>query len=86
MKIDDIFPKGQFLIKGFHLPFRFDHNRSGGGVMLYVREDILAKLLSHSFPLAESFFVEINLYKKKWLVNCSYNPYKSNIGNNLYHQ
>ena len=70
-KLDDNFPEGQFLIKGFHSPFRFDRNRNGGGIMLYVREDIPANLLSHDFPSAESFFIEINLYKKKWLVNCS---------------
>ena len=51
--------------------------------MLYVREDIPAKLLSRDFPCAESFFVEINLYKKKWLINCSYNPRKNNIENHL---
>ena len=51
--------------------------------MLYVREDIPAKLLSHDFPCAESFFVEINLCKKKWLINCSYNPHKNNIENHL---
>ena len=69
-KLDDSFPKGQFLIEGFHSPFRFDSNRNGGGIMLYVREDISAKLLSHDFPC-----VEINLCKK-WLINCSYNPHK----------
>ena len=82
-KLDDRFPEGQFLIKGFHSPFRFDRNRNGGGIMLYEREDIPANLLSHDFPSAESFFIEINLYKKKWLVNCSYNPQKSNIGKHL---
>ena len=29
----------------------------------------------------ESFFVEISFHKKKWLINCSYNPHKSNIIN-----
>ena len=48
--------------------------------MHYVREDILLVLLSHDFSSTESFFGEINLYKKKWLINCSYNPHKSNIG------
>ena len=47
--------------------------------MLYVRGDIPAKLLSHDFPSMGSFFIEINLHKKKWLVNCSYNFHKSNI-------
>ena len=51
--------------------------------MLYVREDIPAKVLSHDFPTAESFFVEIILHKKKWLINCSYNPHKNSIKNHL---
>ena len=70
-KLEDSFPKAQFLIRGFHSPFRFDRNINGGGIMLYVREDIPTKLLSHIFPGVESFFVEINLHKKKWLINCS---------------
>ena len=82
-KLDDSFPEGQFLIKGFHLSFTFDRNRNVGGIVLYVREDILAKFLSHNFPSAESFFIDINLHKKKWLINCSYNPHKSNIGKHL---
>ena len=78
-KLDDSFREGQFLIKGFPSLFRFDRNRNGAGIMIYVREDIPAKLLSHDFPSAESFFIEINLYEKKWLINCSYNPQESNI-------
>ena len=81
--MDNSFPEAQFLIEGFHSPFRFDRNINGGGIMLYVREDIPTKLLSHIFPGVESFFVEINLHKKKWLINCSYNPHKSNIINHL---
>ena len=82
-KFDDSFPKGQFLIDGFHSPFRFDRNKNGGGIMLYVREDIPAKLLSHDFPFAESFFVQINLYKKKWLINCSYYSHKNDLRKHL---
>ena len=82
-KLDDSFPEAQFLIEGFYSSFRFDRNINGGGIILCVREDIPTKLLSHDFPCVESFFVEINLHKKKWLVNCSYNPHKSNIINHL---
>ena len=56
-KLDDSFPGSQFLIDGFHSPFRFDRNKNGERIMLYVREDIPAKLLSHDFPFAESFFL-----------------------------
>ena len=45
-KLDDSFPKGQFLIKGFTEPYRLDRNSQGGGIMLFIREDIPSKLLS----------------------------------------
>ena len=51
--------------------------------MLYVWEDIPAKLLSHAFPSPKNFFVEINPNKKKWLINCSYNLHKNNIESHL---
>ena len=38
-KLADSFSEGQFLIEGFHSPFRFRHNKNGGGIMLYVWED-----------------------------------------------
>ena len=63
-KIHDSFPKGQFLIQGFGDSFRIDRGVNGGGILFYVREDILAKLLSVETLPTESFFVEINLLKK----------------------
>ena len=39
-KIDFDFSSSQFMIEGFSLPFRFDRNRSGGGVIVYVWDDI----------------------------------------------
>ena len=82
-KLDDSFLQKQFLILGFHSPFRFDRNKPGGGILLYVREDIPAKVLSHEFPTAESFFVEIIFQKKRWLINCLYNLHKISIKNHL---
>ena len=46
--------------------------------MLYVAQDISARVFSLNFPSAEGFFVEIKLHKKKWLINCSYNPNMKN--------
>ena len=39
-KLDSSFPTNQFIIPGFSQPFRLDRNKNGGGVMIYVREDI----------------------------------------------
>ena len=82
-KIDDSFPKGQFLIDGFSAPYRLDRNCQGGGLMLFVREDITSNLLTSEEKPIESFYVELNLRNSKWLVNCSYNPHRNNINAHL---
>ena len=82
-KIDDSFPKGQFLIQGFSAPYRLDRNCQGGGLMLFVREDIPSNLLTIEDKPIESFYVELNLRNSKWLTNCSYNSHKNNIGTHL---
>ena len=40
-KKDTSFTVGQFLLNGYSTPFRLDRNADGGGILLYVREDIL---------------------------------------------
>ena len=83
-KIDASFPIGQFLSNGYSTPFRLDRNVHGGGILLYVREDIPSKLLIVKENLIEGFFVEINLRnKKKWLLSCSYNPKKPSLSNHI---
>ena len=82
-KLDETFPKAQFHIEGFALPYRMDRSKHGGGVIIYVRDDIPAKeLVEHKLPgnLEGSFF-EINLKNRKWLVFGGYNHDKHNINN-----
>ena len=61
---------------GFSLPYRLDRNCNGGGVMIFVREDIPSKLLTkHNFPSdVEGLFVELNFRKSKWLLCGTYHP------------
>ena len=82
-KIDDIIPVGQFFIEGFCIQYRLDCNSKGESVLLYVREDIPLNLITVDISPIESFYVELNLRNNKWLINCSYNPYKSLIGKHL---
>ena len=84
-KLDNSFPVGQFLIDDYGPPIRLDRDIHGGGLMLFVREDIPCKLLSLENKPMEGFYVEINLRKTKWLLCCSYNPSKSNIDFHLQH-
>ena len=79
-KLDETFPAAQFSLQGFCDPYRIDRNRNGGGIMLYIREDIPSPLIEKKLENnSEYFFVEINLRKKKWLLCGSYNPHKNSI-------
>ena len=75
-KLESTFPTSHFMIDDYSEPYRFDRNRNGGGVLIYIREDIPSKLLA-DYKLThdiEGIFVELNLRKKKWLLFGSYHP------------
>ena len=84
-KVDDSSPEQQFHIEGFNIPFRLDRNRHGGGLLLYVRNNLNAIFLkSYFFPdNIEAFFIEILLKSCKWLICCSYNPSRINAATHL---
>ena len=63
-KTDSSFPTAQFKIEG-HTTYKLDRNSNGGGILLYVREDIPSTLLNTEL-LIEGFCIEINIRKKKW--------------------
>ena len=68
-KLDQSFPTNQFMINCFSASFCLDRNDKGGGIILYIREDIPPRLVSTDSGQVEGFFVEINLRKKKkWLL------------------
>ena len=81
-KLDDTFPENQFLINGFKKPYRKDRNRFGGGVMIYVRDDIPSQE-KDKFKLpdgVEGLIVEINLRKSKFLLIGTYHSTHENYG------
>ena len=75
-KIDSTLPNSQFIIDGFSAPFGIDQNRSGGKVVIYVREDIPCKQLTKQILSddIEGVFAQINLRKTKWLLFGRYHP------------
>ena len=83
-KLDGSFLSAQFLLDGFSKPYRLHRCSNGGGILLYIRDDITSRLLSISNK-TESNFAEINFSKKKWLICASYNHDKSNISHRLHH-
>ena len=39
-KFDGSIPSAQFILKGYGVPYRFDRNSKGGGLLSYICEDI----------------------------------------------
>ena len=77
-KLDESFPPEQFKIEHFRIPFRLDRTSHGGGILLYVREDIPCKTIKIDNAF-EAIFIELNFRKQKWLLCSSYNPKLQNI-------
>ena len=66
-KIDTSFPTNQFLIGGFRSPYRFYVSGNRGGILVYVRDNLLSKQLN-TFSIQPDIQVvifEINLRKQK---------------------
>ena len=60
-KLDSSFPNAQFHIPGYCSLYRLDLNPHGGGILLYIKDDIPSKLLVTGFEEGvETIFVEIN--------------------------
>ena len=55
-------------MQGYSKLYRFDRNRKGDGVSIYVQEDLPTRELKiHNTPEdIERIFIEINLIKTKW--------------------
>ena len=50
-KLDDTFLTSQLLVTGFSVPYKLDQNRNGGGIMIFIRDDIPSRMLTkHVFP------------------------------------
>ena len=83
-KLDNTFPWSQFILEGFTPPYRLDRTEHGGGLMLFIRENMPSKLLPNVNPSGniKNIFVENQFNIKKWRISGSYNP---NVGLNQNH-
>ena len=78
-KLDSTFPNAQFKTTGFKI-FRFDRNRFGRGLLLYVNDKTPSKFLnkhSNSSDI-ELIAVEFHQNKRKWLSLRVYKPPNQN--------
>ena len=54
-KIDNTFPISQFTITGYSISFRLDRTSHGGGILLFVREDISCKITKTAMMILRGF-------------------------------
>ena len=53
-KLDSSFPNGQFEVHGFSEPYnRLKRNGNGGGILVFIREDIPTKLIDSQMKIEE---------------------------------
>ena len=85
-KIDESVPSAQLLLYGFSMSYRMHRWTNGGGILLYVRDDLYSCLLTEQKLQGNTqcLFIEINIRKKKWLFCCSFNLHKNNISKHLH--
>ena len=62
------------------MPYRFYRSCNGGGIIIFVREDIPSKILEkHKLSQdIEGIFIELNFKKIKWLLFGTYHPPSQN--------
>ena len=70
-KLDETFQISQFLMDGFFKSNKFEKNKHGGEVMVYIRDTIPSKILEkHSCPNdIECLFMELYFIKSKRLLS-----------------
>ena len=78
-KIDDSFPDSQFFAEGFKM-YRKDRTKTGGGLLLYVNENLPGKIInSYKFKENSEIIVfEFSVSNKKWLLLGNYRPPSQN--------
>ena len=78
-KIDDSFPNSQFYAEGFKM-YRKDRTKTGGGLLLYVDENLPGKIInSYKFKENSEIIVfEFSVSNKKWLLLGNYKPPSQN--------
>ena len=84
-KIDSTFPNMQFKINGYNL-FRSDRSRFGGGLILYLNEEMSCRFLNNHpvVPNVEIICIKFHQLKRKWLLLGCYKPPTQNNQNGIF--
>ena len=74
-KLDDTIPTNMITIPGYHDPLRRDRNRNGGGVLIYIAENLI---FNHRENLQvqdyEHIWVDVKTKNANFAINALYRP------------
>ena len=74
-KLDSSFPSAQFHINGYEVRARRDRDKSGGGLIEFVRKGFICKRLKKLEPkFSEVVRSEFTISNKKWICFSVYRP------------
>ena len=77
-KLDSSFPSAQFHINGYEVRARRERDKSGGGLIEFVRKGFISKRLKKLEPkFSEVIFSEFTVSNKKWI--CFRPPTQDNL-------
>ena len=70
-KIDELFPTAQFLLVGYHSPYRLDKSPKSGEILVYVKSSMPPRLLNFpNLPFKiTSYFIQVKLRKGEIVSN-----------------
>ena len=77
---DGSFQTAQFILPGYHKPYRLDIIDKQSELLVYIKSNLLSKLLSTHIISNDIQVIpfELNLRKEKWMFMCIYRPPKQN--------
>lgn len=79
-KLDDSYTNAIFKIDGYREPYRLDRNSKGGGIMIFVKDNIPSReIFRVSDKNLELISVELTLNNDKWCFITGYRPPSGNL-------
>ena len=74
-KLDDTIPSNLISLPGYHEPVRRDRNRNGGGVLIYIAENLIFSQKEHlQSDDYEHIWVDIKMRNAIFAINALYRP------------
>ena len=80
-KIDKTYPNSQFYVEGFKY-FRRDRKKGGGGIIVYIKENIIAQQKKFAYKQLEIILLHLRIGQQQFALISAYKP--PSVDNNIF--